>query len=121
MRWRAQFAENAKTLASYHVLPEAWHNEIEGWKHPEKLIRQSAAVFFLDRAQTGKVKQKITHAASLIRKRGGTVLTIPSEGRYPISRIFSLVCLGDWVSYYLALLNRENPIAIPVIESLKRL
>jgi glucose/mannose-6-phosphate isomerase len=34
--------------------------------------------------------------------------------------MLSLVLVGDWVSYYLAVLNEVNPASIEVIDYLKR-
>ena len=34
--------------------------------------------------------------------------------------MFSLIYLGDWVSYYLAILNRTDPTEIPNISRLKQ-
>jgi glucose/mannose-6-phosphate isomerase len=33
--------------------------------------------------------------------------------------MFSLIYLGDWVSYYLAVLNRVDPTPVKVIDYLK--
>ena len=40
------------------------------------------------------------------------------EGR--LARLLSLIYLGDWVSYYLALLRGADPWAVPVLEEVKR-
>jgi glucose/mannose-6-phosphate isomerase len=42
-----------------------------------------------------------------------------SEGRSLLTRTFSLVTLGDWVSYYLAILHRQDPTPVEVIDELK--
>jgi glucose/mannose-6-phosphate isomerase len=42
-----------------------------------------------------------------------------SEGVSLLARMFSLVYLGDWVSFYLAILHREDPTPVAVIDHLK--
>ncbi|MEK9135578.1 MAG: SIS domain-containing protein [Bacteroidota bacterium] len=42
-----------------------------------------------------------------------------SEGTSLLARIFSLVYLGDWVSFYLALLHNVDPTPVKVIDYLK--
>jgi glucose/mannose-6-phosphate isomerase len=43
-----------------------------------------------------------------------------SQGDSLLARMFSLIHLGDWVSYYLAVLNGVDPMPVPVIENLKK-
>ena len=119
-RWRAQFAENAKTLASSHLIPEMLHNEIEGWKFPREIIKKSSAVFFSDLNDPLWLRKKIQVAQKAIKSAGADVLEIKSSGRSLVARLFFLLVLADWVSYELAILNKVDPISIPVIESLKK-
>ena len=43
-----------------------------------------------------------------------------SEVTSPLARIFSILYLGDFVSLYLAWLNREDPMPVEVIDFLKQ-
>lgn len=119
-RWRAQFAENAKTLASSHLIPEMLHNEIEGWKYPPAIIKKSSAVFFSDQFDPLWLRRKIQAAQKTIKRAGADVLEIKSDGHSLVARLFFLLVLADWVSYELAVLNKVDPVSIPVIESLKK-
>lgn len=119
-RWRAQFAENSKTLASSHQIPEMFHNEIEGWRFPAALVKKSSAVFFKDTEEKNPFEKKIQFAKKAIQKTGAEVVEISSEGKSLLARLFSLIYLGDWVSYELALLNQVDPLSIPTIEGLKK-
>lgn len=120
VRWRAQLAENAKVLASHHFMPEMFHNEIEGWCLPKKLIRQSVALFFIDKDDPEWIRKKRVVAQGIIRKAGAKIISVMSRGKYPLSRIFSLICLGDRVSFELALLEKVNPLIIPAIDAVKK-
>ena len=120
MRWRAQLAENAKTLAAHHEMPEMFHNEIEGWRFPSALIRQGTALFFTDRSDPPEIQKKMRFVQKMIRQRGAKAVEIRSRGKTPLARLFSLISLGDWVSYELAVLNRVDPLEIPAIEAVKK-
>ncbi len=120
IRWRAQLAENAKTLASHHVIPEIFHNEVEGWRFPKKLIQRSLALFLLDRGDPPVLHKKRKFIERAIQDQKASILEIKSRGSSPLARIFSLISLGDWVSYELALMNRVDPMKIPIIEALKK-
>lgn len=119
-RWRAQLAENAKTISSHHLLPEMLHNEIEGWTFPPGFPENSAVVFILDPELSAKIKEKIQAARQLMCDRGADVIDVDAPSGILLSRIFGLISLGDWVSYKLALLNGVDPVPIPLIESLKK-
>lgn len=120
VRWRAEIAENAKMLASHHLLPEMFHNEVEGWVHPAWAIRRSTAVFLTDRDDPADLKDKIQAAAQKMRKNGGETLILQSQGKSKLARLFSLISFGDWISYELALLNKVDPVPITAITSLKQ-
>jgi glucose/mannose-6-phosphate isomerase len=64
-----------------------------------------------------RLREEITR--SIVRRHAADALEVWSEGTSLLARIFSLVYLGDWVSYYLAILNKRNPTPVKVIEELK--
>ncbi|MFZ5802166.1 MAG: bifunctional phosphoglucose/phosphomannose isomerase [Candidatus Omnitrophota bacterium] len=121
MRWRAQLAENAKTLSAHHFLPEMLHNEIEGWREPAGILRRSAVVFLTDPSDWSELEPKRRAAAAHMKKCGAKVLTLESRGERPLARLFSLILLGDWVSYELAAMNRVDPFGIPTIDRIKNI
>ena len=45
---------------------------------------------------------------------------VDSPGEDELSQMMSLLYMGDWVSYYLALLYDVNPTAVEVIGYLKK-
>lgn len=118
-RWRAQFAENAKVLSSHLLIPEMFHNEIEGLEGPAPIRKHTAAVFFKDRRDPNFFERKIKKVQSMMKKAGTPVFEINSEGKSLAARLFSLIALGDWVSYELALLRRVDPLEIKNIQALK--
>jgi glucose/mannose-6-phosphate isomerase len=119
VRWRGQICENSKHLAYGHVLPEMNHNEIVGWKVDRELMKKIAVVFLRDVGTHPRVRVREDVTKGIIRKRTSTVLDVWSEGSSLLTRIFSLVYTGDWVSYYLAILNNEDPTPVRVIDYLK--
>jgi glucose/mannose-6-phosphate isomerase len=44
---------------------------------------------------------------------------VDGEGRSPLSQMMSLVLFGDYVSYYLAILNKIDPTPVKNIAYLK--
>jgi glucose/mannose-6-phosphate isomerase len=118
-RWRGQLAENAKTLAFGNVLPEMNHNELVGWKVLTDLMRETQVVFLRDNEDHKRIQVRLDITREVLRRHTDRVIEVYSEGRSLLTRIFSLVHLGDWTSYYVAILNGIDPTPVEVIDFLK--
>ncbi len=118
-RWRSQLAENSKSLSSSHLLPEMNHNEIVGWQHPRELLKKFAVVFLRDKEDHPQVKKRIDISEEILQKEGVEPEEIWSKGEGLLARTFSLIYMGDFVSYYLAVLNGEDPAPVKRIDYLK--
>jgi glucose/mannose-6-phosphate isomerase len=119
VRWRGQIAENAKQLGYGHVLPEMNHNELVGWKVLTDLMRQMHVVFLKDAGTHPRVAIREDITKGVVGRYAGAVTEVRSEGKSLLARMFSLVHFGDWVSLYLAILNREDPEPVDIINYLK--
>ena len=119
IRWRGQIAENSKALSSSHVFPEMNHNEIVGWDNPEKLFKNFVAVMLRDKQMHPRVAMRMDITANLIREEGVEVIEIWSRGEGLLSRIFSLIYIGDFVSLYLAILYGIDPTPVDRVTYLK--
>lgn len=118
-RWAGQFAENGKSLAYFNELPEMNHNEIVGWKHPEELLRRILPIFLRDEEDHPRVQARAEITRELIAPHAEETLEFWSAGETRLERLWSLVLLGDFASVYLALLQREDPTPVEVIDLLK--
>jgi len=119
-RWRGQLAENSKVLAFGHVLPEMNHNELVGWKALKRQMEEMAVVFLRDSGDHDRVKIRMEITKSIVGEYASKVLDVESEGSSLLARMFSLIYLGDWVSFYLAIMNGIDPTPVRVIDYLKR-
>ncbi|MEX1139804.1 MAG: bifunctional phosphoglucose/phosphomannose isomerase [Bacteroidota bacterium] len=119
VRWRGQIAENAKQLSSGHVLPEMNHNELVGWKVLTDIMKTMGVVFLRDRGTHRRVQIRGDITKQITSRYAASVSEVWSEGTSLLTRMFSLIQVGDWVSYYLAILNNEDPTPVQVIDFLK--
>jgi glucose/mannose-6-phosphate isomerase len=119
LRWRGQLAEIAKQLCSHHLLPEMNHNELAGWQHPAEILSQTVVVLLRDDDEPERIGRRMDLTARSLASRAGGLVEARAEGRSLLARLFSLIYLGDWVSYYLAALNGVDPTPIERIEELK--
>ena len=120
MRWKGQINENSKSLAYYSVYPEMNHNEIEGWKHPLALTQECHVIQLRDSIAPSQTQRRMDITAELIQPHTAGIVQVNSAGRSLLARLLSLVVIGDWTSFYLAILYEQNPTPVRRIEELKR-
>lgn len=119
LRWRGQMEENAKTLSFGNFLPEQNHNEIMGWEREHPIHEMLAIVVLRDADDHPRVKRRFEVMQKLLEERGAVWREVRSQGTQRLTRMVSLLHLGDWVSYYLALKNEVNPTPVKLISELK--
>ena len=119
-RWRNQFCENSKALATSHFLPEMNHNEIMGFSHPASVLKNTVVIFLRDEDDHARVKYRIEITKSIMKKQVHKIIEVNSKGDSLISRICSLIYIGDFASFYLAVLNKEDPTPVDEISYLKK-
>jgi len=118
-RWRGQISENAKALFFGNVLPEMNHNELVGWRVLTRLMSEMRVFLLRDRGDHRRVQMRMEITKEILSACCPHVTEVWSEGKSLLARMFSLICLGDWVSYYLAILHGVDPTPVEVITRLK--
>ncbi|HOK14585.1 MAG TPA: bifunctional phosphoglucose/phosphomannose isomerase [Candidatus Kapabacteria bacterium] len=121
LRWRGQIQENSKNLAFGNFLPEMNHNEINSWIEPSSLINQFVFILLRDKDDIPQISKRIEAIKQIFADMGNEVIELQSGADSLLERIFDLIYLGDWVSYWLALLNRQDPTPIPLISKMKEI
>ncbi len=116
-RWKCQINENAKLPVFSSVLPEADHNEIEGWSGAD---REFAAIFLEDRDQHPRERKRFELTAKAIEPYAATVITLETEGETRTDRILRSVMLGDLLAIELANAHGVDPLAVDVLEGFKQ-
>ena len=119
-RWREQIAENGKALSSSNTLPEMNHNEIVGWRFPENLLKDFKAIILCDKDDHERTKERVRITSEIIKKSGAEVIVLKKDNGGRLARIYSLLYIGDFVSFYLAILNNIDPTPVKTIDYLKK-
>ena len=115
-RWKTQLNENSKLQAFSHAFPELDHNEIVGWEGSEGRF---AAVMLRDETEQPETRRMIEVTASLIEPDAAFLEHVWSPGDTVPGRAFSMVAIGDWVSYHAALARGVDPTPVQRIGELK--
>ena len=116
-RWKCQINENAKIPAFSAVLPEADHNEIEGWSGAGGRF---AAIFLEDRDQHPRERRRIELTAKAVEPYASSVITLETEGETRTERVLHAVMLGDLLAIELASARGVDPLAVDVLEGFKK-
>ncbi len=120
-RFKGQLNENAKSLASTHVFPEMNHNEVTGWQNPKKLFKDFVVLMLKDKGMHPRVMARMKITTDILRDdEDVTVIDIWSRGEGLLSRMLSLIYIGDFVSFYLAILYGIDPTPVDRVTYLKK-
>jgi glucose/mannose-6-phosphate isomerase len=119
-RWKTQINENSKAWAFFEVLPELNHNAVLGYSYPADMKDKMYVLFLRCPALHPRTLVRYNVTGELLERRHIPYQYIDSEGSNDLKHVLGLVLLGDWVSYYLALLYGIDPSPVPEIDLLKQ-
>ena len=119
IRWKGQFSENAKVLAFFNFFPELNHNEIVGWERLPNLLINFQIIYLSDHDDYSRNQKRMNITQGILEKVTSPIIELFTEGNSRLARLFSLIYLGDWVSFYLAAINGIDPTPIEKIQILK--
>jgi glucose/mannose-6-phosphate isomerase len=118
LRWKNQFCENAKRHALVGILPEMSHNDIMGWEGDVGRLDAGVILLRMD-GEHPLVSARFSFLKELLKGKARYCGELRARGSSLLTRMFSLILLGDYVSVYLALLCGIDPTPIGTIDSLK--
>ncbi len=114
-RMKCQINENAKQPAFYNVFPEMNHNEINGFKKQGKKI---VPVFIMNNKDNIAIKKRMDVTKRLIKEQTN-VAELQAKGKSHLAKMLRTIYVGDFASYYLSLMNKQDPAPVPLISKLK--
>jgi len=116
VRMRQQINENSKALCWHHVIPEMNHNELVGWAGGKN---EYAVIIFRSSFEHPRSSVRINISKDIFKKYTSTVLEFNAKGDTLLAQSFYHILLGDWISVYLAELNKVDDVEVKVIDFLK--
>ena len=115
-RWKCQINEDAKMPAYSAILPEADHNELEGWSGADGRF---AAIFLMDSDQHPRERKRFELTARSIEPYASAVISVETEGETRTERLLHSVMLGDLLAIELADARGVDSLAVDVLEGFK--
>jgi glucose/mannose-6-phosphate isomerase len=116
IRFKQQLNENSKLHAHCENIPEMNHNELVAWR---KFDDNIAVLFLRDIDEHPRNTLRIKLNEIEIKKCTPHCKHIFAVGENQIEKTIYLIHLLDWVSLYLAELNKVDPSEIDVLNNLK--
>ena len=119
-RWKTQFNENSKTLAFFELFPELNHNAVVGYELPSTAKERIFVVLLHSPLLHPRIQLHYEGTAKLLDKSRISHEFVEAAGETSLTQLMSLVLFGDYLSFYLAILNRIDPTPIDSIYFIKR-
>jgi glucose/mannose-6-phosphate isomerase len=119
-RWKTQFNENSKHWAFFEVLPELNHNAVVGFGIPQEMQERANVLMLRSNMDHPRVQARWKVTRELLAREGVAVRELEGRGESALAQMLSLIHLGDYVSFYLAMVNDADPTPVETIAFLKR-
>ena len=119
-RWKSQINENSKAWAFFEVFPELNHNAVAGYEFPSQAREEILVLFLRSSLLHPRNLLRYEATAKLLAKAGVIYELVEAAGKTTLAQMMSLVLLGDYLSFYLAILNRTDPTPVDAIDFVKR-
>jgi glucose/mannose-6-phosphate isomerase len=119
-RWKTQINENSKGWAFYETFSELNHNAVVGYQFPRELASKIYVVLLRSPSLHPRILIRYQVTGELLEQSGISHETVDSRVKGELNQMMGLIYLGDWVSYYLAMLNETDPTPIKTVDYLKK-
>ena len=115
-----QINESAKNLCQYYPIPELNHHLMEGLKLPTAVTSKIKFLFFNSNMYSERIAKRFEITEKVLKKQGIKFIDYYITGKSELLASLEILLLGSWVSYYLTILNEQNPTAIPYVDYFKK-
>lgn len=116
LRWVQQFNENSKVQAILQTFPDLDHNTIEGYANPKEKFE----MIVIRHKKEGKRERTRIELTEKILSRKISIAEVWMRGESDLAKLFYTIHLGDYITYYLGLIDKVNPYENKVITLLKK-
>jgi glucose/mannose-6-phosphate isomerase len=120
-RWKTQVNENADAAAFANTIPEACHNELQGWDQNGDVTRRALAVVELRHDHEHRQHPpRFEFVGGVVEPAVAGRASVRAAGDTALAQLFDLMLYGDVVSLHLAAAAGVDPGPIPVLDRLKQ-
>ena len=117
---RNQFSESSKNFISYLTLPELNHYSMEGLSHPKSNQKNLIFFFFDSNLYHPRIQKRSELTKEVIKKNKILVIDYKLKSKTKLAQSFEMLQIGSWITYYLGILNKINPVEVPWVNWFKK-
>jgi len=118
-RWKGQINELAKAWSQFEAIPEANHNTVSGATHPEEALSHTLVIFLRAPSYHDRNLQRTNLMKKIFMLEGLNTDFIDAQGASRLAHMWTVLHLGDYIAYYLAMAYEIDPTPIDAIQSFK--
>src|SRR2546429_2355104 len=99
-------------------MPEVNRIDVAAWQGPD--AKGMHAVPLRDASEPPEIAPRFRVLRDLIAPSAGGLSEARGRGAGRLARLLTLTYLGQWTSYYLAVLRERDPWSVPLLDEMKR-
>lgn len=112
--------ETAKVYSEYRVIPEINHHLMEGLLFPKTNERDLLFVMIQSDLYSKSNRKRMELTSQVISKNHCEHMDLSLVSKTKLGQVFELMMYGVYSVYYLAILNHQDPVAIPWVDWFKK-
>jgi len=116
VRFKNALNENAKKHASFDVMPELFHNEVEAWEGGRGRF---VPVFLSHTMDSKRESRKAERMKESLKRLGADPITVSGSGVSSLAQLASMTYVLDYTSYYCAIGLGRDPFPTRLIDTIK--
>jgi len=117
--FKNQLNENAKVFSVLFDIPELNHHLMEGLSNPRNIKPILRFLFFNSKLYSPEVRKRYLLTVEVVEKNDVSTTTIEPLSPSKLEQIFEVLVLGEYLSFYLAMLYGFDPTPIPWVDYFK--
>lgn len=114
-----QLNENAKTFSEYRVVPELNHHLMEGLQFPKSNEQTLLWISVHSDLYVASNQKRMDLTEQVLEQNHIEYRNYDLTSKTKLEQAFELLLLGSYASFYLALLNNQNPTPNPWVDWFK--
>ena len=115
---KIKFNENSKIPAFHNYFPELNHNEMVGFTD-KKNLSDFYVLIIKDREDHPRIIKRMDLLSSMLKKKGVKTSFVDTKEGNLMFRLFAVLLLIDWTSYYVAINNKIDPTPVVMVAEFK--
>jgi len=114
-----QINETSKQFASWMLLPEINHHLLEGLSFPNRPKKDMLFVFFESKKYHPQVQRRYGLTQQIMKKNKIPTVSYKLNETTKLGQAAEILMLSGFISFYLGMLNGQDPAFIPWVKYLK--